>query len=299
MRLWCSQDDGTGEPWPGKWATFARRPDHPHNQAVAHRHRPLILAYHAVDSAWASPLAISTQSLAAQAATLNKKGYRGLTVSDAERRRDDGSLPERCVVFTFDDGYVSTRRAAAILAEFGYPGTVFVVSRYADEVVPFAWFGVEHEDPAHMVPLGWDDLRELTDQGWEVGSHTVTHPLLTAVDDATLEHELTWSRARIIDRLGSCESLAYPYGQADPRVAAAAAQAGYRTAVMLTGVELADEPMRRPRLGLGSADLGLRLRLKLSAPSLAARRSAPARLIRGLRPGRSWLPSHDVDGAGA
>ena len=252
-----------------------------------------------MDSAWASPLAISAQSLAAQASTLKQKGYDGLTASEAERRRRDGSLPTRCAVFTFDDGYVSTQRAAAILAEFGYPGTVFVVSRYVDEVAPFAWFGVEHEDPAHMISLGWDDLRELTDQGWEVGSHTVTHPLLTTVDDATLEHELTWSRARIVERLGSCDSLAYPYGQADARVAAAAAEAGYRTAVMLTGVEVADEPMRRPRLGLGSADRGLRLRLKVSAPSLAARRSAPARLLRGLRPGRSWLPSHDVDGAGA
>jgi len=99
--------------------------------------------------------------------------------------------------------------------------------------------------------------------------------------------------------LGLGEPASDGQAKADPRVAAAAAEAGYRTAVMLTGVELADEPMRRPRLGLGSADLGLRLRLKLSAPSLAARRSAPARLIRGLRPGRSWLPSHDVDGAGA
>jgi peptidoglycan/xylan/chitin deacetylase (PgdA/CDA1 family) len=282
-----------------RWFPFARRPDRSHNQTVAPRHRPLILAYHAVDSAWASPLAVSAHSLAAQAATLKQRGYYGLTLSDAERRRNDGSLPNRSVVFTFDDGYASTSLAGAILEKFGYPATVFVVSRYVDEAVPFAWFGVEQEDPTHMVPLGWDDLRELTDRGWEVGSHTVSHPLLTALDDATLEHELTCSRDRIVEQLGSCEAMAYPYGQADTRVAAAAARAGYRTAVTLTGVEVADEPMRRPRVGLVSADLGLRLWLKLSAPSLAARRSKPARLIRALRPGRSWLPSHDVDGASA
>jgi hypothetical protein len=76
-------------------------------------------------------------------------------------------------------------------------------------------------------------------------------------------------------------------------VALAAGRAGYRAAVMLTGVVVADEALRRPRVGLGSCDRGLQLRLKLSAPGLAARRARPARLVRRLRGPRAWMPSDE------
>lgn len=265
----------------------------PHNGPVAHHRRPLILAYHAVDPAWASPLAVTARSLELQAAYLAARGFVGLTVTEAERGRQRGTLPARSVVFTFDDGYRSTALAAPILARFGFPGTVFAVTGYVESQRPFDWYGVDHEDPARLSPMGWDELAALKDQGWEVGSHTVTHGLLTVLDDGTLAEELTGSRMRIAERLGSCESIAYPYGQADRRVAVAAERAGYRAAVMLTGVIVADEALRRPRVGLGSRDRGLRLRLKLSAPALAARRARLARLVRRLRRARAWMPSDE------
>lgn len=253
--------------------------------------RPLIVAYHAVDSTWASELAVSEDALAAHADYFRSRGYVGLTLRDAEERRLNGTLPERAVVFTFDDGYVSTLRAAAILERCGFPGTVFVVTDFVDGERPLRWARVENEAPEHMLPLGWDGLRQLTSAGWEVGSHTASHPLLTEAEDETLDRELASSRARIIDALGRCDSLAYPYGQADRRVAAAAGRAGYSTAVMLTGIEVADERWRRPRLGLTSADRGVRLRVKLSKAALGARRSAPAKLARRARRRRAWIPA--------
>ena len=260
---------------------------------MAHDHRPLILAYHAVDSAWASPLAVSARSLELQAAYLAARGFVGLTLTEAERGRQRGGLPARSVVFTFDDGYRSTALAAPILARFGFPGTVFAVTGYVESQRPFDWYGVGHEDPARLSPMSWDELASLKGQGWEVGSHTVTHGLLTNLDDRTLADELDGSRTRIAERLGSCESIAYPYGQADRRVAVAAGRAGYRAAVMLTGVVVADEVLRRPRVEQGRRDLGLRLRLKLSAPGLAARRARPPRLVRRLRGTRAWMPSDE------
>jgi peptidoglycan/xylan/chitin deacetylase (PgdA/CDA1 family) len=252
--------------------------------------RPLILAYHAVDSAWSSPLSISEHDLAGHAAHLRDRGYLGLTLSEAESRRTAGTLPERAVVFTFDDGYVSTRRAARILAHHGYPGTVFVVTGFVGGDRPMSWFGVDTEPPERMCSLGWDELAELREAGWEVGSHTVTHPLLTSLDESTLERELTTSRAEIEARLGDCISLAYPYGAADARVADAAHRAGYAVACTLTGAETADEPLRRPRLGLSAGDHGVRLRLKTSGSGLRLRRSPVARLVRRARGRRAWMP---------
>jgi hypothetical protein len=48
-----------------------------------------------------------------------------------------------------------------------------------------------------------------------------------------LREELWESRARIVQRLGSCETLAYPFGEWSPAVAEAARDCGYRFAFSL------------------------------------------------------------------
>jgi len=64
-------------------------------------------------------------------------------------------------------------------------------------------------------PLGWTDLEGLVAAGWEVGSHTLDRPLLTRLDDDQLDAQLSASKRKLEERLGSCETLAYPYGLAD------------------------------------------------------------------------------------
>jgi peptidoglycan/xylan/chitin deacetylase (PgdA/CDA1 family) len=265
------------------------------NRAVPAAARPLILAYHAVSSTWDSPLAVTEEALAHQAAHLHRRGYRGLTMAEAERLRARGGLPPRSVVFTFDDGYRSTLRAADILARHGYAGTVFAVTAFPASGKHLSWPGIEHELTAataeQLEPLSWADLAALRGRGWEVGSHTVSHALLTAAGDAALSAELGDSRRAIADRLGDCATVAYPYGVADARVAAAAREAGYLAACTLTGAHVDDEPHRRPRVGMTSADTGPRLGAKLSPLGLALRRSGAARTVRRLRRRRDWIPA--------
>ena len=142
-----------------------------------------------------------------------------------------------------------------------------------------------------MRSLDWTGLGDLAAAGWEIGSHTCTHPLLTTLNDGELADELRASREMIANRLGACRALAYPYGVADSRVAAAARAAGYDVACTLTGVETADEYLRRPRLGMSAADRGVRLRVKTSDPARRLRRSSIARLARRCRRRRDWLPT--------
>jgi peptidoglycan/xylan/chitin deacetylase (PgdA/CDA1 family) len=255
--------------------------------------RPLIVAYHAVSSSWRSPLAITESALRSQLEYLHRSGYVGLTFADAERRTRDGTLPRRSVVVTFDDGYASNLLAAPILAEFGYPATVFVVTGFTDSGAALSWYGIEDEQQsaaAELRPLTWGELADLRADGWEIGSHTVTHPLLPGLSGQELREQLEQSRASIADRLGGCETLAYPYGVADARVADAARAAGYLAACVLTGAHFTDEPYRRPRVGLGATDTGGRLRLKVSGVGLGFRRSPVALAIRRARRRRSWQP---------
>jgi peptidoglycan/xylan/chitin deacetylase (PgdA/CDA1 family) len=240
-------------------------------------YRPLVLCYHAVSSTWPASLAVSEQALGDQLELLHRRRYVGLTFAEAERRRQDGSLPRRTVVVTFDDGYRSTLRAVPVLERFGFPGTVFVVSGWVGSAEPMRWHGVdEWAEGAYrheLVSLTWDELAGLRARGWEVGSHTVTHPALLDLSDAALATELETSRAAISERLGACETIAYPYGKADRRVADAARAAGYVAACTLTTVHDVDEPFLRPRAGIYPTDTGWRARVKLSSAFAAARRS--------------------------
>ena len=262
--------------------------------------RPLILGYHAVSSTWQTQLAVSETILRAQLEYLSARGFVGLRLSDAEQQRRDGSLPRLSLVVTFDDGYASTMRAAPILASFGFPGTVFLVTDFVESGRPLSWPGIDEihrsGDENELRPLTWAEAGELAAAGWEIGSHTMSHPLLTQVDDDPLWRELEGSRELIERRFGSCTSLAYPYGVADERVAAAAEHAGYKVACMLTFAHFVDERFRRPRVGLASEDTRLRLAVQVSGFGQALRRSVVIRTARRLRRRRPWLPNSGSSG---
>jgi len=256
---------------------------------------PLVLGFHAVSSRWQSQLAVPETVLRSQLTVLARRGYVGLTLSEAERHRSEGILPPRSLVVTFDDGYSSTVRAAPIMAELGFPGTLFVVTQFVESGEHLCWPGIDQwlaaETRDELRPLRWPELEALAEWGWEIGSHTVSHPLLTAVDDERLSRELRESRATITARLGACSSLSYPYGVADERVVAEAGRSGYGAACSLTFAHLVDKPLCRPRIGLSGADRGLRLALQLSSVGRRGRRSSGVRLMRALHGRRAWLPA--------
>lgn len=80
--------------------------------------------------------------------------------------------------------------------------------------------------------MGWSELTELDAAGHEIGSHTMTHPLLPDCEDDRIAAELGDSRRRIESELGSAvESFCYPNGDSNRRVERAVQQAGYQRAV--------------------------------------------------------------------
>ena len=144
------------------------------------------------------------------------------------------------LAITFDDAFASVKALAwPILRNHGAVATVFAPTAFMDDHTDLEWAGIDHwkntVDSDELRAMDWDDLGELAQDGWEIGSHTCTHPRLTRLDDDALAHELSASRAICAERLGRpCRSIAYPYGDMNPRVVAAAAAAGYETGARLS-----------------------------------------------------------------
>ena len=81
--------------------------------------------------------------------------------------------------------------------------------------------------------MTWAQLRALSDGGHEIGSHSLSHPLLPGLDAAGIEREVAGSKERLQSALGlRCESFCYPNGDCDRRVVEAVGRAGYRQAVV-------------------------------------------------------------------
>jgi len=147
-----------------------------------------------------------------QVAWLAANGFHAITL-DAVLRYwlHRVTLPPKPVVLTFDDGY---------------PGDW----RYALPILrAHRWAAVLNLQIGNLVPLR---VRQLIAAGWQIASHTFTHPDLTTVGAAQLRHEVLDSRFWI-ERVFHVpvDTFCYPYGHYDAAVVAEVRRAGYTAAL--------------------------------------------------------------------
>ena len=132
------------------------------------------------------------------------------------------------------------------------------------------------DDVAAGMHLTWDEVREMAKHGIELGSHTVTHPILSRVEAPQLRHETFQSKATIESEVGQpVLSFAYPAGtrqRRDEAAHAAIEECGYHFAVVYDeGVEQHPDRTAMPRIHV-DRDHSLPLfRANLSFPSIMLR----------------------------
>ena len=233
---------------------------------------PLVLCYHAVSDTWEHSLSVRPAAFERQLRFLVRL-YRPVTATEILRARG------RLLHVTFDDAFRSVDAALPALERLGVPATVFACTDLADEGLPLAVPELAADAAAHPEELSthsWERLCELAERGVEIGSHTCSHPHLPRLGDDELDRELRESRTRLEDELRRrCRFLAYPFGDEDGRVRAAARHAGYEAAFALPGDVAAPDDFAVPRLGVWRRDTQPRLATKLV-------------LAEGRRP--TWLP---------
>jgi len=109
------------------------------------------------------------------------------------------------VSFTFDDGRPGIYdHALPILTHYGIKGTFYALTG-----------AIENQEPWVM---SWRQVKTLKSLGWEIGSHSVTHPYLTTLTDEELDYELKEAKQILANQGIEAKSFAFPYGDYDQRV---------------------------------------------------------------------------------
>lgn len=225
-------------------ATLDLGPNPLRGDAARHAAVP-ILMYHVIAAPRpGTPLAqlwVAPERFSAQMAALADAGYRAVTLGRVFAAWNRGTaLPHRPMVVSFDDGYLSHARSAApVLRSHRWPGVLNL------ELHNLGPDGL----PVHL-------LKRMVRDGWEVDSHTLTHPDLTTVDAARLRTELVDSRAEIQRRFGQpANFFCYPAGAFDDRVVAAVRAAGYAGATTeLPGLARSGDRMTLHRIRVNGDD---------------------------------------------
>ncbi len=186
-----------------------------------------ILCYHRFSKECESPLCVPTGIFEKQMRYLSENGYRVVTFGqllDFLEYRE--ALPKKAVIISIDDGYRSTYDIAyPILKKYGFKATLFI---YTDFI------------GASRNALTWSQINRMKADGFEIGSHTLSHSDLTRQKEgedtrtymSRIEKELRVSKQIIDKKLGqNTIFLAFPFGRYNPSVLEISKRLGYQVAV--------------------------------------------------------------------
>jgi peptidoglycan/xylan/chitin deacetylase (PgdA/CDA1 family) len=132
------------------------------------------------------------------------------------------------VAVTFDDAFDCVRRnALPVLEALRIPATIFAVSGNLGRAP--AWHMVEDDSDSAETVMTAEQLRSLPADLIGIGSHTVTHPMLSRLAPADVRREAIESKRDLEAIVGhAVADFSFPYGDYSDSAVAAVADAGYR-----------------------------------------------------------------------
>lgn len=172
--------------------------------------RLAVLLFHRVtDAIPEDGLTVSTKRFR-QICQLLRQRFRVVSLTEAFRLVRSGEpIPPRTVAITFDDCYYDNLAAAHVLAEFNLPACFFIPTGFIESGLRFEW----DQHLPKMPYLTWDDIRSMHRLGFEIGSHTVSHPDMGCITAEEVRVELAESKAVLERQLSHpVRWFAYPFG---------------------------------------------------------------------------------------
>lgn len=174
-----------------------------------------------------------------------------LAATGSARRRPTVSI-------TFDDGHEDNHTyVLPALKDAGMSATFFLTAGLIekDPAVIERFRRLRRCDAESIRALEWSQVREMLDEGMDVGAHTYSHPNLARLGPSDLRHEIADAKGIIESRLQrEITSIAYPFGK--PKVhftdlaVEMAQESGYRfgAAIVTRAVRRTDPALRIPRI---------------------------------------------------
>ena len=182
---------------------------------LGHRLPIVILCYHSVSNdSWLH--SISLKQFHSQIQYLSHN-YKFISLSQLAKNRHFSSP---VAAITFDDGYKDILIVAPLLKKYHIRPTVFVLSDTAH--------ANRKELENHKEFLSISDLKALLRQGWEIGSHSATHPNLSSIPVSQITAEIVKSKKDLEKCLKTpIRYFAYPKSKFTPTVLSVVKSAGY------------------------------------------------------------------------
>ena len=173
-----------------------------------------VLYYHSVNPTEANEVIISPTKLKEQLQFVKDSGYTTLTMTQLnDYLINNKSIPEKSILITFDDGYTDNyTNAFPILKELNMNATVFIITSGIDS----GYY------------MSSSQLKEMSDYGIDIESHTVNHLHLNQLSYEKQLEELKNSRDKLKSIINKeVTTVAYPFGDFNDDTKRAVKDAGY------------------------------------------------------------------------
>ena len=190
----------------------------------------MILAYHRINPWYENDaLTVRPPEFERQLKYVQRKGYKFVSLDEHLSLKTENSRLKVCCV-TFDDGFADNLWfAAPVLEKHKIPATIFITAMFMGikQVLP------RYKDAEKDRFLTWEEIKKMLDSGISFGSHTLSHPHLTQIDDSVLWNEIVKSKEVIKEKTGkNVEWFCYPFGDVNENIASLVKKAGYSGAVL-------------------------------------------------------------------
>ena len=219
----------------------------------------VVLMYHRVNDYRGNELSVRLDAFRNQVRWLHDMGFRNMRISELESllERKEPLPDNRHVVFSFDDGYEDNfTTVIPILKEFGYTGMFYLATDFIGSEKMYPRDRVESGRVEHNRIMNWEQVSQMLSEGMEIGSHTMTHAILTDTPDDKVWQEIDGSKKILEAKLGvDITSFCYPGGFFNDFHENMVRKAGYRSACTVDmGIWCGGNIMRIPRVGIPASD---------------------------------------------
>lgn len=172
-------------------------------------------------------IAVHVEEFRKQMKFLDRCGYITITFGDyLLYLNGELNLPKNPIIISFDDGFADVHKFAfPILQKYNMRAVLFIMGDR--KIVTNQW---DLKSGILQLPLLADyQIIEMHDAGFEIGSHAITHSMLTQLSREKAWEEISRSRMLLEIFLNhQVKSFAYPFGSVNETLKDLVEEAGYK-----------------------------------------------------------------------